>query len=82
MKLMAKKYKPFSTGSQYDDWNGRNCCSCKKGFKRAKYHCNLEPKLDAAYCGDGTITEETARAIGYIGNEEGYIWEYPGWARR
>lgn len=79
-----KRYGPFSTGSQYGEWCSRNCDSCKKGFdkKRSKFRCDYEFALGAAYCGDGQVTEEVAKAIGYLDNKECYIWECPVWARR
>jgi hypothetical protein len=83
-----KKHRPFSTGSQFADWTSRNCDSCKKGYdkKRSKFKCDYEFALGFSYVGDGMITEEIARAIGYLDNfneeEECYIWECPGWSRR
>ena len=81
---MTEKYRPFSTGSQYGDWSGRNCDSCKKGFNRKKdvFRCEWEMVLCRAYIYDGQVTEEVAKAIGYFGNEECYIWECPGWKKR
>ena len=83
LKDIEKKHRAFSTGSQYADWSSRNCDSCKKGFdkKRSKFRCDYEFALGAAYCGDGQITEEVARAVGCLDNKGCYIWECPGWER-
>jgi len=81
---MAKRYKPFATGDEHADWINRNCGTCKKGYsaKRSEYDCTLQFELDFAYCGDGKISEKTARAIGFLNNKDCTIWECPGWARK
>ena len=78
------KYRPFSTGSQWVEWSSRNCGSCKKGFdmKRGKFRCDHHLALALAYCTDGQVTENVAKAIGYLDNKECYIWECPGWVRK
>lgn len=81
---MAKKYKPFATGFQYNDWNAKNCDSCKKGFNEKPiqgFRCDWERQLCVAFLHDGLVSEETARAIGYLDSEDCTIWECPGWER-
>lgn len=77
------KHRPFSCGSQYADWTSRNCGSCKKGFddRYFKFKCDYEFALGFSFMGDGTISEEVARAIGYLDNINCYIWECPMWER-
>ncbi len=81
---MAKKYKPFATDSQYEDWSSRNCGTCRSGYERKtyKFRCPGEHKLCLAFLHDGQITEDVARAIGYLDSEGCDLWECPGWARR
>lgn len=83
LKDTERKHRAFSTGSQYADWNSRNCDSCKKGFdkRHSKFRCDYEFALGVAFCGDGLITEEVARAIGFLDSEGCDIWECPGWER-
>lgn len=80
---MAKKYKPFAFDSQYADWSSRNCGTCKKGFdmKHRKFKCDHYLTLALAYCTDGMVTEEVAKAIGYLDSEGCDLWECPGWER-
>ena len=86
LEPIEKKCRPFSTGSQYADWSARNCGTCKKGFKdrpdQNPFQCEWERALCIASICDGQITQEVARAIGYLDNRDCYIWECPGWARR
>lgn len=79
-----KKYKPFWSGSQSADWIAKNCGTCKKGFdnNRNRFRCDWEMALCIASIEDGQVTEEVAKAIGYLDQKEGYIWECPGWERR
>lgn len=81
--MTNKKYKPFSTGTQYADWTSRNCDTCKKGFneKKSEYRCDYEFKLALAYVGNGYVSKEIAHVIGYLDNKNCYIWECPEWQR-
>lgn len=83
LKDIEKKHRAFSTGSQFSEWSYRNCLTCKFGFndKHSKFGCERERALVEAYCGDGQITEQVAKAIGFLDNKECYVWECPGWAR-
>jgi len=83
-KTQPATYKPFAISGQYEDWNRRNCDTCKKGYnnKGMKYQCEFETALDVAYCGGGKITAAVAKAIGMLENEGCDLWECPGWVRR
>jgi hypothetical protein len=81
---MAKKYKPFATSRQSMDWQNQNCGSCKKGFDNKGmdgFRCEWEKALCLATMEGGLITEETAKAIGYLDHQDCTIWECPGWKR-
>lgn len=80
----GKKHRPFSTGSQYNEWTSRNCGSCKKAFDQKPvegFRCDWEKALCVAFLHNGQVSEEVAKAIGYLDNKECIIWECPGWTR-
>lgn len=88
---MSKKYKPFASLRESQEWISKNCDSCKKGFdrKRRRFRCEWERKLCLAAISGKEITEKVAKAIGYLDNfapgwtdPQCTIWECPGWARR
>lgn len=81
---MAKKYKPFRTTQRCREWLLKNCGSCKRGWeeRRLIFRCEWERALYVAMVDDGQITEELARAIGYLDSERCDLWECPSWARR
>lgn len=82
---MAKKYKPFSIGKQHKEWTARNCGSCKKGFDAKPiegFRCDWEKALCVSFLHDGQVSEEVAKAIGFLDSEGCDLWECPGWARR
>ena len=83
-KKREAMHKPFPTSNQYADWSSRNCGSCRKGFDQnhGKFRCDYECNLAYAYCGDGQVTEEVAKAIGYLDSEGCDLWQCSGWARR
>ena len=66
---MASRFRPFSNGTEYMDWQNANCCRC------SRYHtdrhgevvspiCHLEKALSYACVADGTITAYIADRIG------------------
>lgn len=73
-------YRPFSNGTQFDDWQAYNCDRCTQSGR-----CDLEDiLLIGGETGDGSVSEATARMCGYL-NDDGstarcYVW--PCAARR
>lgn len=63
---MSKRIRPFSNGSQYTDWEERNCSRCKLDMPETgkRFRCPLQKALTLAYWGDGTISETEAKGIG------------------
>jgi hypothetical protein len=69
--------RPFSCGSQFADWESRNCDRCKKFNPDDinKSECDLTLALGDAYLGDGEITEEIAKRIGFVPGA--FSWDCP-----
>ena len=59
----------FSNGTEYMDWNERNCCHCYRynvaGGQVVKPFCRLEKALALGSVTDGTTTKTMARHLGY-----------------
>lgn len=71
--------RPFDSGSQYADWQERNCEGCKK-FDAAKFkgRCDIDGAVGAAYFGEGSVSDEIAVRMGYTGPNIGaYSWACP-----
>ena len=51
---------PFSNGSEFSDWDIRNCGDCTKSDQ-----CQLIKRLSYAYFDNGKIQFKTAKRIGY-----------------
>lgn len=79
-----RDYKPFAKFEFYKEWTARNCDSCKKGFdnKRRQFGCKGERMLCVAMIGNGKVTKEVAKAIGFLDSEGCDLWECPEWTRR
>jgi hypothetical protein len=58
---------PFSTGSQYRDWQASNCERCTKfdPNKCDPKRCEIDFALALAYMGEGYISPEIAVRMGY-----------------
>lgn len=81
------RVRPFSNGSQFSDWEDRNCWRCKKSYhnnppgKREDgydmpYNCELDEAITVAYLGDGTLSEEQGKRIGYTESDPPhYTWK-------
>jgi hypothetical protein len=68
--------QPFYCGSQFGDWIDRNCSRCSKyDPDEATGECEIDDALGMAYLGDGEISEEIARRMGY--DEAVYSWDCP-----
>jgi len=72
--------RPFSSGSQYDDWTSSNCDRCTKGYHLQPDgewpNCKIEGALLKAYFGSGEIDDEIAELMGYNSVEQpAYGWK-------
>lgn len=85
--ILNNTYRPFANGSQFADWEATNCERCAKGDDK----CPFQEALWMAYFDAGTITADTARAIGYLHDndtlDERYVWpcavvEWAEWWKR
>lgn len=68
---MNSKMQPFPNGSSMGDFYDSNCHSCKKYKYEPEDSCPMDVEIGLAYFGDGEISVETARRIGWSG--DGYI---------
>ncbi len=64
--------RPFDTGSQYGDWDYHNCQRCWKVRR-----CSIVQAIGGAYLGDGQVSDEMARRMGWAGAGERYTWDCP-----
>jgi|GEM_PF-3873415 len=65
----TERIHPFSNGCQFGDWDDANCCRC------VRYDdCDICRALTEAMCGDGTVSAEIARRMGYFAREGAYNW--------
>jgi hypothetical protein len=73
------RVRPFHCGSQYADWESRNCDNCTKGLKigRARFRCPLQKAITIAYWDDGTVSEDIADRIGVPKAGDRWGWRCP-----
>lgn len=81
---MSDNIRPFHCGSQAADWSSRNCDCCKRGFwwksGRGEHDvpisemCELDVALAHAQNGDGTVSPDVAKRIGYRPGNAHYNW--------
>lgn len=77
--------RPFANGCQFMDWLDKNCCNCTR-YSWAKdasgetrpaleegQECQIELALHGAAWGDGKVSREIARRMGYT-NTLKYGW--------
>ncbi len=69
--------RPFANGSQFVDWEDRNCSVCSK-----LGDCSMSVALTVACFGDGTLSEASARGIGFLKSDGTtrsleYVWDCP-----
>jgi hypothetical protein len=68
--VSEKRYRPFSNGSQWYDWQDSNCFRCKRvdvsDPDRPVSTCPILEALNRACVDDGTVSEEIARRMGYL----------------
>lgn len=80
----ASRIRVFDTGTQFADWEMRNCDQCWKSFanqprqrKDGKSKCELDYELTAACMGDGRISPQVGERIGYKPGAQIYTWDCP-----
>lgn len=75
--------QPFHCGTQFSDWEDRNCSYCVKSSTFADGDCDIDAALTMAYWGDGQVPDEIAERMGYLDHspprQEGfsYNWDCP-----
>ena len=74
---MDDRIRPFSCGSQFSDWQMSNCERCKKYSERIEDPplCEIDYDLGMAYLGDGTVSPDIAKRMGYTDNQGKYNWQ-------
>jgi hypothetical protein len=71
--------RPFSCGSQYIDWQARNCERCAKynAEEADPLLCELDFALGVAALTDGEVPDDIARRMGYSGDPQQFTWDCP-----
>ncbi len=74
------RYRPFSCGTQFIDFQAANCCRCTKHSDDAS-KCEIDNALLFAQFGDGSVSADIAERMGYLDNcpprQEGFSYNYP-----
>jgi len=80
MTMAEKRISLFSNGTQFMDWQGSNCCRCKKsvevwGSPDDWPTCPIEEAILLASIDDGTLSPEMAARAGYSDETKlSYVW--------
>ena len=75
---MTEQIRPFSSGSQYRDWQSSNCERCKKFPLHVNPEkCEIDYAIIVAHLDDGTVSVEIAQRMGYYDNRGSYVWKCP-----
>lgn len=76
-----ERYRPWYCGTQYADWDERNCLRCALCGDLRSSECPIFIGIVDAFFGDGSVGEETARRCGYLkadGDlETAHNWDCP-----
>lgn len=63
---MAERLQPFSSGSEFADWECHNCDNCVKASTYnektgdyTKFRCAVQKEIILAYVGDGLVSRRT-----------------------
>ena len=74
--LQTEQARPFYCGTQAADWKASNCWRCTKAYdeQAGEWRCDLERAIDDAQFGDGTISPDIARRIGYDNSSFAHVW--------
>jgi hypothetical protein len=75
MGLGTGRIRPFSSETQYWDWQEANCCRCKK-YTGQDGSCDINDAISDAACGDGTVSAKIAKRMGYA-SPLAYCWDCP-----
>ncbi len=75
--------RPFSNGTQFQDWQASNCDRCTEGagvcLEPGQWPtCEIEAALVEAACTDGKVTAEIAKRAGVCDETRlSYVWMCP-----
>jgi hypothetical protein len=78
-----EEIRPFSNGTQFMDWQSRNCCRCKKheliDVEAGISTCEIAEAIADHACGD-PLSGDMARRMGYLHpdgetNDHRYTWD-------
>ena len=81
--MSEQRYRPFSNGSQFGDWQASNCERCTKCIDGPNDPspflppCQIESALIDALFDDGTVSHEMAIRMGYL-DADGNAIDKPG----
>lgn len=77
--MEKSRIRPFSNGSQFADWENRNCDRCRLAPRGefAQYRCPIQKALGLAYWDSGDVSQKIADRMGYKPEENRYTWDCP-----
>jgi hypothetical protein len=77
--MSDERKRPFLCGSQFLDWQNRNCCRCAKWDMEQvdKGRCAIDYALLEAYFDDGSVSDEIAKRMGTPDDGRVYNWDCP-----
>lgn len=76
---MDATYRPFSCGTQAEDWMSSNCDRCTKQFKdQPGRRCCIQSAIIDAWSDGGDVSAEMARRMGFLDADGAttsrYLW--------
>lgn len=80
---VKSEVRPFSTGSQFADWEERNCNRCTKSYinnasaTEGEGPCDIDNALTVAYIADGLVLHDIAVRMGWEPGWKNYTWDCP-----
>ena len=73
MTNKIREYRPFSSGSEFGDWELQNCEKCTKrplnAYLLKKLPCDIDQALLFAYFDTGVITKKIASRMGLLDDD-------------
>ena len=77
LPVIQDRCRPFSCGTQRLDWEASNCDRCVKNTppERGMPDCDIQRAICEASWGDGSITADVSRRMGYSENPLAFVWQ-------
>lgn len=77
LTVIQDRFRPFHCGTQHADWESCNCDRCTKNTPAGEGlpTCEIQQAIFEAFCGDGTVTSDVARRMGYADHRTAFLWQ-------